>query len=567
MSHRDKDAIVNALAEYRKVYNGRIPRFVIDQMSQFHGVGKRTLWRWASEAVEQVEEEPDAQKEDRPQRGGFEITEEHLVVVRATLNVKEAHGLLFPDRDVEGWVSYPTFSRAFKNLPPSIRDGILNGWDAMSKRQVYLPLTAPHKNHTWHLDHTQADVWVSLPGSKQIIRPWVSAVRDSATSAILAATAYEGRPNEDSICDLLATAALPHEYETPEGTVTVGGLCVQVALDNAAEHFAEAVTRGLMLLGVVQSPTRAYYKHQNGPAENIFSTLNKQLFKGLPGYTKGGASDDGDNLIVPHRPDKVDPETVLTFESFQKHLDAWVIRKNTDSRLRRLGNQSPLMAWLRDPTEVRWVPEVTMRAMMLRASFDRAVNAEGIRFRGVDYLAPELNWYREKGLKLGVRYLTRETRWIEVFDGDEWVCRAFDRDLLTDQQRNIILRNRARDLDLLKRLNADANLDRRHRGMTDEGSAYDGEDIPSEAQDAVGDALGEVVDISKKRESKSHQTPNPGPLPEDMTRVDPTTPQRSKRQIAPSREAAREKKKEDKAAESRQRMQHRPGSNFGGIND
>jgi hypothetical protein len=49
-----------------------------------------------------------------------------------------------------------------------------------------------------------------------------------------------------------------------------------------------------------------------------------------------------------------------------------------------------------------------------------------------------------------------------------------------------------------------------------------------------------VVDLNQKREAKSHPATESSAVPEDMARVDPTTPQRRKRQIAPSREAARQ---------------------------
>lgn len=75
---------------------------------------------------------------------------------------------------------------------------------------------------------------------------------------------------------------MSREYQTSHGPLTVGGLPVQLVLDNGMEHFAEAVTKGALMLGVVINPTKAFYKHQNGPAESTFSGLNKQLFKALP---------------------------------------------------------------------------------------------------------------------------------------------------------------------------------------------------------------------------------------------------------------------------------------------
>lgn len=577
MTKPNRDSIISALVAYRDSYGGVVPNFVIDSMKTQWGVAPRTLRWWLAEAdraaceSENAQARAKAEREPRPEskRASFELTEDHLVAVRSTLNMKAAHALLFPEsnRGQDGWVSYPTFARAFKNLPPSIRDGIMDGWDAMAKRQVYLSMAAPHRNHTWHLDHTEADVWVSIRGGS-IIRPHVSIVRDNATSMRLAAVAYMGRPNEDSICDLLATAALRREYVTENGTLAVGGLPVQLVLDNGMEHFAEAVTKGALMLGVVINPTKAFYKHQNGPAESTFSGLNKQLLKAMPGYTKGGKGDDGNPLIAARYADQVDPKDVVSFESFQLHLDKWLVGQNTTTKMRRLGNQPPLVAWADDPTVIRDTPEETVRAMMLRSKTGRVVNAEGIRFRGVDYIAPELGYYRERGLQLRIGYLTREARFIEVFDGDSWVCRAIDRNLLTESQRRAILLGRERDLDLLKRLNASANQDRLHRAKTDDIAAYDDEELDPTVIAAVDEAIDNVTDITSARDRSTTPAlggppPNTAATSTEMNRVDPTTPKRSRRQQAPSRTATQEKHEQKKTDESRERITKRPGANFG----
>lgn len=575
MTHIEKDAIVRAALSYRSTYGGRLPNFAVDQIATNAGIAARSLRRWVVEFDEQIREQEEATRRGKNQKKQsasaegahckgrpFQITEQHLTAIRSTLNLKEAHGLLWPKDDSPDRVSYQTFARAFKNLPPSIREGILHGWDAMVRHQVYLSMAAPHRNHTWHLDWTQADVWVSLPRG-QVVRPWIGIVRDNATSMRLAAVAYQGHPNEDAMCDLLATATCTREYTVDGETIQVGGLPVQLVMDNAREHFAQAVTRGAVLLGVVIAPTKAFYKHQNGPAESTFSALNKQLLAGLPAYTKGGQGDDGKPLLCPETPDKIDPDTVLTIEEFQQDLDGWLVDQNTTGKIHRLGDQPPVIGWRDDPTEITPVSEVTVRAMMLRASFDRAINAEGIRFRGIDYLAPELNAYREKGQKVTIRYLNRETRFIEVFIDDTWICRAYDRTLLTETQRQAILRNRERDLDLLKRVNAQAVQDRIHKRATGEDGAYDGE-TDSAAQEAVDEAIANVTDLNARRARTDDTASVETPV---MERVDPTTPQRRKRQIAPSRTKAEEQRRDKKVKDSKERLSKRPGSNFGGIND
>jgi transposase InsO family protein len=162
-------------------------------------------------------------------------------------------------------------------------------------------MTAPHRNHTWHLDWTQADVWVSISRG-QVVRPWIGIVRDNATSLRLAAVAYVGRPNEDAMCDLLATAASTREYDLDGEAVSVGGLPVQLVFDNAREHFAEAVTRGAVMLGVVIAPTKAFYKHQNGPAESTFSALNKHCWQGSPPTPRAATAMTGSRFSARRRP-------------------------------------------------------------------------------------------------------------------------------------------------------------------------------------------------------------------------------------------------------------------------
>ena len=578
-----KAAIIASLVSFWETNGKRLPEPVVAQFSDLTGVGKRTIRRWAAEGIEAAtqpdEPQPQPDNEDPPSeksaRAAFEIREKHLIAIRSHLNLKDAWSELFPDemKGSPGWVSYPTFARAFSRVPAPIRDGILNGWDAMVTKQTYLSMVAPHRNHTWHLDHTEADVWVHL-GRGQIVRPWVSQVRDSATGMRLAAVVYAGRPNEDSICDTLATAARERTYWHNGRRVTVGGRPVQIVLDNAAEHFAEAVTKGALLLGVIINPTMAYHKQQNGQAESTFSGLNKQLFKKLPGYTKGGMGDDGQPLIAPKYADQVDPTKVLQIEVFQDELDTWLVDKNQECRMHRLGNQVPLQAWVDDPTPISTVDEKNLRAMMLRASKPHAVNAEGVRFRSVDYLAPELNYYRDRGLRVEVRYLKRETRWIEVFFEGDWVCTAVDRNLVTPQDKQALLGNRAKDLDLLKRINHAANQDRLHRHMAGSDSAYDdqNDELDPTLIDPVEETVASVTDIKSKAKSKPDAKPasqptatqeQPAQSAPPLPREDPTTPRRTRRSPAPSNTETDERRKQARMRKGYDRISKRPGANFG----
>jgi hypothetical protein len=147
MTHAEKDAVVRAALSYQSTYGGVLPNFAVEQIATHAGIAPRSLRRWVADyqaraaepAAARVPSTPSTD-DDGPHRKGrpFEIDEDHLSAIRPVLNLKEAHALLWPKEESAGRVSYPTFARAFKNLPPSIRQGILHGWDAMGRHQVYL---------------------------------------------------------------------------------------------------------------------------------------------------------------------------------------------------------------------------------------------------------------------------------------------------------------------------------------------------------------------------------------------------------------------------------------------
>lgn len=532
MSKRvDKQAVVTSALRYREANDGVLSNHALIVLADQFGVSSRSIRRWVNAATD-VGAPPVKPRKRQP---AFEMGQRHLVAIRKHQNLKRAHAELFPP-GCEDPISYPTFTRAFGRLSHALRAGLLGGAADMANAQIYLSTTAPHVNHTWHMDHKEADIWVTVPRGR-IAKPWVSTVRDSATGAWLAAIAYMGRPNEDTICDTLATAAAGRRYDLNGQTVEFGGLPVQLVLDNAAEHFAQAVVRGSVLMGVVVAPTRAYEKQANGLAENTHSVI-ADVEKSMPGWSKAKSATLAAPL-TPGLPGDVDLSNLMSIESYQRRLDALIDEMNT-KQVRRLGGRSRVQAWHEDPTERRAIPPESLRLMMLREARGRVVNAEGIRFRGRDYLAPELTHYRERGLTLTVGYLNRETRFIDVFDDDGvWICRAYDRELLTEGQRFQILAARSRDRALLAQIDALAKEDARHEAAG--GVEYDTtpDDLPHSDAALLDAALDNVVPMSAQHPA--------------VERTDPTTPRtvtvRPKRTVAPARTTRVESRSSSQADE------------------
>jgi putative transposase len=121
----------------------------------------------------------------------------------------------------------------------------------------------------------------------------------------------------------------------------------------------------------------------------------------------------------------------------------------------------------------------------------RTVNKNGIRFDGVDYVAAGLN--RLVGRKVTVRYLPNlelERLFIEVFDGDEWVCTANPSHTLTAAQRTALLAERRRQYEKLREAQkAGARMRRevadRTRATDDEQTTY-GQNAAEYARDQLG---------------------------------------------------------------------------------
>ncbi|MCF6506845.1 hypothetical protein E9549_05410 [Blastococcus sp. MG754426] len=418
-----------AVAQLRRLTaEGRPLGAHVKAVAEKWGVSPRAVYTW-------LKDPRLADGTPKPERKRFEPTVEHLTVVAQEQDMHSAHGLL----EEAGLItcSYETFARAMRERTnPTLLAAALDGYPGLVNNRAYLSWTAPHRNHTWHLDHTIMDLWV-WPSHKHRspIRPQVTVVVDGYSS-LLHAVPWKTHVNGDMVAAALVEFGTERDYLG----VTVGGQPEQVVCDNAAQHFGPSMREGVQRLGWILAPTAAYSSWQNGIAERALGLLNKRLANRAPGATNAGKIRTGASRHAAKLPEDTKPENVFGWSVFADLLQDTVNEINTTIRMKKHG-RTRLDAFATDPTEQRHLDLVEYRtSLMTSGDLTYVWTKNGLNFDGNSYFGTGLKY----GHRYLIRYLPTNRDFIEVFDLDnEWVCRATRADLMTREQVAPFLAERA----------------------------------------------------------------------------------------------------------------------------
>jgi len=341
--------------------------------------------------------------------------------------------------------SYRTFLRRIDNIHPAVRAHAKGGYKSAISNMLYVSNQTPHRNHTWGIDSTQADVRVVPPGSLKPIRPWITVVVDRGTGMMMAVLPAVHAPNATTTSVALTMSANGNMNDSfDEGFV--GGLPVVVVFDNGKENLNNTVRDGCMRLNVIAVPTAPRTPWHNGSAERAHLTIKNQFLSLLPGTTVGGENSEGKRRFTPDAGVEVQPGTttagghgLLHFNVFACELEKFRVRFNNTPGSDGL---SPMQRWMADKTPLAAIDPRVMLAHMARLDRQRTVNKAGILFKGNYYADDLLAPYRKK--LLSVRYLPHVTDWIEVFDGHTYICRAYLSGSLPPEERDAIMLERGR---------------------------------------------------------------------------------------------------------------------------
>ncbi|MER6018827.1 Mu transposase C-terminal domain-containing protein [Streptomyces anulatus] len=406
-------------------------------------VSERTVWRWLAPPKPAAPAARPRYELSETDRAALAFYRGNVAaVVRARRTVTDGDGTTsgapVPDFLAEGWASAKpvaerTLYRAFTDgLPPAERAAWKTGEAGRRAGSVYLRRPDALRGRCWEMDHKQLPILV-LPPKGKALAPWLTTVVDDGTRALLG-WAIATAPTSGTVLTAMRMA-LTHEPDlSPFGAVPE-----LVRIDRGLEFAAGSVKEVLGGLAVVMHRLPAFTPHRKGKVERLNLTIEQMLISQLPGFT-GGPRDAAGRLYGPIKDSaaaqraaegSAEGEGPLRLERFVSRFADWARWYNTAHRHRMLGGRPPLTAWEEDPAPLRRIGADQLRHLML-AGTERIVQKDGINFRSLAYVAPEL--YGRGGQRVQIRYMPHDDRTIEVYLGAEHLCTAYPTGQLTEAQ-------------------------------------------------------------------------------------------------------------------------------------
>jgi putative transposase len=258
--------------------------------------------------------------------------------------------------------------------------------------------------------------------------PWVTLFED-AYSRLIMGWALSPYPSSATVLAALRMGIVVDPDRGP-----FGGVPDALYWDNALDFAAGAIATAAGQLTIGRHPIPPYTPHLNGKVERLNRTVAQDFLQGLPFYTDGPAAADG-RLYGP----AADP---MTLAHFAAKFAGWVHTYNITRPHGALGGQTPLERWLTDATPIQQVPEHELRWLLL-AGEARIIGRYGIRFQGLNFIAPEL--HGRVGQRVEVRYMPHDLRKIEVFLDGSWLTTARPQGQLSPEERDQVLARRRAD--------------------------------------------------------------------------------------------------------------------------
>lgn len=474
-----KTAVVEACRLHQRP-DGTFPRKALQAVADAYRHPLSTVRRWVSEAGLEPSAAPasiyDVVAEslaEHIEAEGLDQGHALLATLAATAgNMKSAHRLA---KSVLGYdKGYRSFVRDIGKQDPALVASARGGFAAMTSKWIYMKNRIPHRNHTWYLDHTQADIEVLPDRGHQKFRPWCTVLVDGCTGMWMAAILWPDHVNAERVAMGIARAAAGDSED--DGPPRVGGLPTNIVFDNAAEHLSDAVLEGCVRLGIAASPITPYRSWENGKVETAHGHLAEGLLSMLPGYTKGGTNEKKRPRLVREKPVGKDGRpNLLTFTSLQALVEEYRLERNR-TVLDRHG-RTPQERWDDDQTPLYFMKHEVVLANMAKSDRLHVVNKAGIRFRNRDYIAACLAPHARTQVQ--VRHMPTVTAWIETFTPEgKYIGRAHLADTLSAEEREKIILQRARTQKAARRIEALGLQHRDHmaHAITDK---HDPEDLPA----------------------------------------------------------------------------------------
>lgn len=322
------------------------------------------------------------------------------------------------------------------------------------------------RNLVWVSDHRQMDFFVVNPATGEVARPWITAIMDVASRALVGHT-MSFNPNSDAILKALTMAVYADAPFEP-------ALPVWFLEDNGQDYRSKVVTGTLDALGIKQRQCEVEHAWQKGTIESWFKLVGYR-FDRFFGWT-------GHNVLA--RPELHDEKRmaaegkVYSFEEFEAcfaQFVSWYHNEHQHTGDGMNGN-TPAHRYSELPSARIGVPSAKVMPLLMLREERRKVGDQGIRiwnrFMWHDGLYRHDNPISRSVVDewVTLRFDPQDKSRVYVFYEGQFVCVATDKPRPTfdpENEENMEIAGRVRTLS--KKLEADT-MERLHQRAGRAGS-------------------------------------------------------------------------------------------------
>jgi len=437
------DAVVAALLHARE-RDGALSSSYVRLAADVLDASPRSVWRWVSAGA--------PPKNERPH---FTVTERHLALfalhhgnAAAVHRALVAEGVPVP--------SLRTLQRAVAaHLSDADRAYVKQGVAARRSQELNLVTRWEYRNQLWITDHTQLNCLVRPTRGSRPRRPWATNFIDARTRAITG-WGLSLQPTQATVLAALRRAVLPD----PDGQPFCGRPEI-LQSDKGLEFTGTRVAQAQLLMGGAARTVRAYAPYLNGIIERLHRTIDTTWLSATPFYSDAARDYDGQH----HRPRGFLPPL---FEQLVEDYRQFTIRHNASTHT-ALDGESPLTDWNAEDTPLVVPDEDALRWMMLEP-VERQVGPYGIEINKGYYSHPTA-LHRLRNRTVLVRAALHEPRYVDVYLGDELICRASRQSDWNADGRAAFVSGRRASRRAMNRARRDADVELIAR-MRDQGYEY-----------------------------------------------------------------------------------------------
>jgi transposase InsO family protein len=351
---------------------------------------------------------------------GYVADDQALRALAAAGNAVEAHRIL---KDGGFTMTTRTLQRGLTRAPRPLVSGARSGPQAYMTDKLWLPHKYADRMSLVAMDHKHVPVLLLKDGRYKPHFAWITTLFEVRHRVVLACALTVESPNTEVACATFAEGAAGWYAE--DGTY-VGGKPAVLLTDNGREFQAEAIAERLAVAGMLREFTVPFGSRMNAELERWHETIEAEFFAQQPGYHGGDKDEKKASRFGRQHPDQFNH-----WVPFVHRLRAWIRAYNEDRVHGSLGGLTPVASFAADPAPIERVSKEQVRLVMLTKT-DATVNPQGIRYDGIDYVAPELGDLVRDTVTIG--YLPNSPHYIEVFVEGTWLCTALPSKHLTADQ-------------------------------------------------------------------------------------------------------------------------------------